>query len=124
MQNFYGIEIRPNNELVPMKKAIAAILRHCTDFKQHKENEEEIEDEKEERSHQFCPPDSFTWCKYQKSKLTGKQKYKSKINICKWIYNIIKPIFEDLSSSELLSKCLHAKTQNTNEALNNIICMD
>ena len=121
MQTFYGIAIRQNNELVPMKKAIGAILWHCTDFKQHKENEEETEDEKEERRHQFCPHDSFTWCKYQKYKLTGKQKYKSKINIPKWIHNIIKPIFEDLPSSELLSKCLHGKTQNTNEALNNII---
>ena len=31
------------------------------------------------------------------------------------------PIFKDLSSESLLSKCLHGLTQNANEALNNII---
>ena len=34
---------------------------------------------------------------------------------------MIKPIFKDLSSDELLSKCLHGKTQNANESINNII---
>ena len=38
-----------------------------------------------------------------------------------WIHELVKPIFKDLSSDELLSRCLHGKTQNGNEALNNII---
>ena len=33
----------------------------------------------------------------------------------------MRPIFEELSGDELLSKCLHGKTPNANEALNNII---
>ena len=33
----------------------------------------------------------------------------------------IKPIFHDLGSEELLSKCLHGTTQNNNEALNGVI---
>ena len=38
-----------------------------------------------------------------------------------WIHELLKPIFTDLSSDELLKKCLHGKAQNANEALNNII---
>lgn len=33
----------------------------------------------------------------------------------------IKPIFRDLSESNLLKKCFHGRTQNCNEALNNVI---
>ena len=35
--------------------------------------------------------------------------------------NKIAPIFQDLSSKDLLRKCLHGTTQNNNEALNGII---
>ena len=35
--------------------------------------------------------------------------------------NAIKPVFRDLAHPVLLSKCLSGYTQNTNEALNNII---
>ena len=31
---------------------------------------------------------------------------------------MLKPIYNDLSSSELLDKCLHGKTQNQNESFN------
>ena len=37
------------------------------------------------------------------------------------VYDIIKPTFLDLSNDTLLKKCLHGKTQNENEALNNLI---
>ena len=59
---FYSIAIKQNNELIPMKKAISAILWHCADFEEDKKNKEESE--KEELCHKFCPRDSFTWCKY------------------------------------------------------------
>ena len=34
------------------------------------------------------------------------------------IHLLIKPIFTDLSNESLLLKCLHGKTQNTNESIN------
>ena len=34
---------------------------------------------------------------------------------------LLKPVFMKLSSDELLSKCLHGKTQNNNESLHGII---
>jgi hypothetical protein len=37
------------------------------------------------------------------------------------ILEAIKPIFTDLSDITLLSKCLHGKTQNVNEGLNQLI---
>lgn len=33
----------------------------------------------------------------------------------------LKPIFRDLANPELLKKCLHGKSQNPNESVNNII---
>ena len=53
--------------------------------------------------------------------MTGKKEYKQKINLTLSINNELVPIFKDLSSENLLSKCLHGLTQNANEALNNII---
>ena len=44
-----------------------------------------------------------------------------KINIPKWIYDEIRPIFLDLSKDELLAKYLHGETQNNNESLNNML---
>ena len=37
------------------------------------------------------------------------------------IHQLVKPNFLYLSNETLLSKCLHGKTQNTNESINNII---
>ena len=47
--------------------------------------------------------------------------YKGTVNIPVWIHDIIRPIFADLSNDELLSKCIHGRTQNDNESLNHII---
>ena len=88
-----------------MKKAVGAILYHCTDY------------EDDEKRHQYCPRDANSWCKFQKDKLTGKFTYKKSINLPMWIHELVKPIFKDLSSDDLLSRCLHGKTQNANEAL-------
>jgi len=92
-----------------MKKAIGAILFHCTDF-----------DDPECR-HRMCPRTEFSWCKFQKDKIKKTKTHKNKINLPKWIHDILKPILIDLSSDALLSKCLHGATQNSNEALNGVI---
>ena len=53
--------------------------------------------------------------------VTGKSTYKKTINLPKWIYNIIRPVFDALADDKLLSKCFHGETQNPNEAFNNIV---
>ena len=108
IQNYYGMAIR-NNDIHNMRKATGVVLYHCTDFK----NQDYI--------HSMCPNDENSWYKYQLDKINGTQKYKNTINIPVNIFHIIKPIFRDLSKEELLSKCLHDQTQNTNAALNAII---
>ena len=92
-----------------MKKSVGAILYHLTE-----------NDDNEER-HKFCPRTEDGWCKYQSDKLTGKETYKSKVNLPAASKSAILPIFPDLSKDELLSKCLHGYTQNANEAPKKLI---
>ena len=63
-----------------------------------------------------------SWCKCQRDKITRKKKtYKANLNIPKWINYIIKPVFIELLSEKLLSKCLHGGTQNSNKSLHSFI---
>ena len=110
MQNFYGMTIRSNTDnLYAMKKVVGAILWHCTDFKD------------ESFRHRLCPQNENTWCKWQLDKINGTGLYKGKISVPVSIHHTIKKIFEELSSDDLLKKCLHGETQNSNEALNSLI---
>ena len=109
MQNFYGMAIRQIlNNKYEMKKAIGTILFHCIDITDA------------ESRYGFCPPGEGSWCKYKKDILTGKSTYKKTINLPKWIYHIIQPVFDALADDELLSKCFSGEAQNPNEVFNNI----
>ena len=101
-----------------MKKAIGAILLHCTKFDK---DDEKDENEREENRHRFFLKGSVSWCKFKKREQSGSDKSGYSINIPEFIHDIIKSIFMKLSSDELLSKCKHGQTQNGNEALNNMI---
>ena len=91
-----------------MQKSIGAVLYHCS---------ETIDPD---ARHIFCDKTDGTCCKYQKTKLEGKD-YVDKPGIPIAIKEIISPIFMDLSKPEFLIKCLHGKTQNNNECLNGVI---
>ena len=109
MQNYFGMAIRQNaGKLYPMKKAVGAVLYHCSSLPV-------------ERRHQFCPSTADSWCKWQRDRVNNTQTYESKINLPPAIKSLIEPIFRDLSKDELLEKCLHGKTQNCNEAFNQVI---
>ena len=73
-----------------MKKVACLLLWHCTDM-----NDIEVR-------HQFCPKGESSWCKYQRDKISGKERYKGNLNIPNWIHDIIKPVFNELSSDNLL----------------------
>ena len=112
LQNYYGIAIRANSgNLYGMKKAVAAIIHHCS------------EAETIDLQHRFCPRTKDSWCRFQSDMITGKTTYKHKPLLPKIVADEIKHIFSysDLGSEELLSKCLHEKTQNANESINNVI---
>ena len=52
LQNYFGMAIRQNKgALYQMKKAVAAILWHCTDIK-------------EAEWHPYCPREANSWCKW------------------------------------------------------------
>ena len=108
LQNYYGLAIRQNTDsLINMRKAVGAVLYHCS------------EAATPEARHMFCDKDS-EWCKYRMAKKKG-ELYVDKPGLPIAVRNAIFHIFQDLSSEELLKKCLHGKTQNNNKALNNII---
>eukprot|EP00112_Aurelia_sp_Birch-Aquarium-sp1_P019844 Seg4999.1 transcript_id=Seg4999.1/GoldUCD/mRNA.D3Y31 product="hypothetical protein" protein_id=Seg4999.1/GoldUCD/D3Y31 len=110
IQNYYGMAIRQNlDNVYTMKKAIFAILFHCSENK-------DIEDR-----HKFCPRSADSWCKYQSNKITGESTYKEKISLPLAVRDVLKPIFTDLSSDHLLEKCVHGLTQNVNEALHGVL---
>ena len=69
----------------------------------------------------MCLQTAESWCKYQADKLNNTSTYKEKPDIPAIIREAIRPVFISLSDEELLSKCLHGKTQNNNESLNGLI---
>ncbi|GFV90728.1 uncharacterized protein TNCV_2224441 [Trichonephila clavipes] len=108
LQRYYGLAIRNNSgNLSAMKQAIWAIFFHkiSTDLNPQ---------------HGLCPLGDDSWCGYNRSKLKG-DTYKHKHNLPIAIMHCIKKVFRDLSSPELLSRCLNGKTQNCNESLNRVI---
>ena len=70
LQNYYGMAIRQNTgNLYTMKKAVGAVLFHCTNIPD------------EEAWHRSCPSTAESWCKWQTDKLNGTHEYKQKVNL-------------------------------------------
>jgi len=109
LQNYYGIVIRSNvGNLPKMQQNVIAALFHCAS-------------NSKKSMHGQCPIGSDSWCFYQRSlacKSTAEEKYAGLPNN---ILNVVKPVYLELCSRELLSKCLHGKTQNSNEIFNGVI---
>lgn len=110
LQTFYGLSIRRNtHSVVEMKKAVWATYFH-------------VQSTNEMPTHQLCPNDELTWCKYKKAELESKSYDHGKhFHLPEAIMLKLKPIFKSLSDPELLAKCLKGKSQNPNESLNNLI---
>ena len=108
LQSYYGMAIRQNTgSLNLMRKAVGAVLYHSSEAADS------------EARHRFCNEDSL-WCKYRIAQKNG-TKYVEKPGLPKAVRDEIMPVFQALSSTELLSKCLHGQTQNNNEGLNQLI---
>lgn len=107
-QVYYGKAIRDNlDDVEKMRTAVWATYFHKLSS-----------DDKPQ--HSLCPKGETSWCKYQKSLITG-EKYTHKNSVPEAVMSTIKPIFQDLTDKNLLEKCTHGRTQNPNEALNNVI---
>ena len=105
LQVYYGMAIRQNcNDLRQMQSAVYATLYH-------------VSSTDEEPRHEHCPSGPDSWCGWQNEPDTYKHKY----GLPQAIIDVIEPIFAELSTHELLSKCLHEQTQNPNEAFHHLI---
>ncbi|XP_029177754.1 uncharacterized protein LOC114945652 [Nylanderia fulva] len=107
---YFGLAIRRNhNSIENMRREIWATLYHklSTD---------------EKPQHDKCPPGKDSWCKWQLAKATNKlAEFKHKPALPQMVFDAIKPIYEELSSDDLLKRCLGGYTQNSNESYNALI---
>ena len=107
LQNYYGMAIRSNvGDLSKMKKAVAAVLCHVS------------APADKPFYHENCPEGGDSWCRYQADKVNSTSTYIPGPGLPEDVFKHIKLIFEELSNDNLLSKCLHGKTQNQNESYN------
>ena len=109
LQNYYGIAVRQNtNNLEGMRKSIHATLFH-------------VASSKENTWHDHCPTGKSSWCRYNSDKENGIETYKPGPGLPLTVVAKLKPVYNDLSKTDLLEKCLHGKTQNQNESFNGTI---
>lgn len=105
MSTFYSLSIQRHPDSIEnMKKDILAGYYHriSTD---------------EQPRHEFCDK---SWCKYLKHD-NKNEKFIHKPPLDPEAREFILPIFESLSSTELLTRCLGKNNQNSNESFNNCL---
>ena len=104
------LEVRSNcGNLEGMKAAIYATIFHCASSKKR-------------NLHTWSPDGPDTWCRFKpQDKANITDLYKCGPGLPDNIIAQIRPIYDRLSSDDLLVKCLNGKTQNQNESLNGMI---
>ena len=113
IQTYYGYAIgnnKGNDEKIV--KAIWAIFYHLILDPSY---------ESFDAQQSYCPDGEGSWRKYKKYLLHGKTTYDQKKCLPFVFCGELKPIFEWLSSSDLLNSCKQGLTQNQNESLNNVL---
>ncbi|GFS02201.1 hypothetical protein ElyMa_006439500 [Elysia marginata] len=114
LQSFYTTAVRTYNASTEvMSNAIWAAFYHSISTPDHPQ-------------HERCPAGEESWCFYQRA-LVKKPKDASEFNheqstflnaeVAPHVYKV----YERLTDSELLSRCLLGKTQNANESLHSVI---
>ena len=110
LQNYFGVAIRQNSgDMMGMKAGVLATLFHVASSKDNNWH------------FPHCPTGSNSWCKYNLHIANGTKLYKPVPGLPLNIVYKIRPIFEELSKDSELEKCLHGKTQSSNESFNGII---
>lgn len=110
LSGFYGKAIRSHPDSVEdMYNAIWATFYH-------------MQSTDTQPQHHLCPSGSDSWCRWQKSRASGNlESFSHKNSLPSVVMDEIRPIYEDLSKSELLERCLGGFTQNSNESFNNSV---
>ncbi|GFW38793.1 uncharacterized protein TNCV_3881601 [Trichonephila clavipes] len=109
LQNYYGIAVRSNvGNLSGLQQNVIAALFHCSSSV-------------EKLMHGQCPIGKDCWCYYQRALSCGKKAKRKYKGLSNEVLNTIKPTYLELCTKELLTKCLHGKTKNSNQCLNGVI---
>ncbi|GFW12671.1 uncharacterized protein TNCV_3883811 [Trichonephila clavipes] len=109
LQNYYGIAVRSNvRNLSGLQQNVIEALFHCSSSV-------------EKPMHGQCPIGKDSWCYYQRALSCGKKPNEKYKGLSNEVLNTIKPTYLELCTKELLTKCLHGKTQHSNECLNGVI---
>ena len=111
LQTYFGMAIRGNtSDLQAMAKACWAALLHKVDFP------------KPETCHRCCPAGNTSWCDWQRLKPEDRQEeYVPTDSLPLAVYDVVKPIWVQLTDKSLLQRCLCGATQNRNEAWNGML---
>ena len=105
LQNYYGFASPQNaGKLDAIEQSVRAILPHNASSK-------------ENPMHDKCPDGEGSWCGYK----IDPESYKHRKGLPTDIVTFIQPVFDDLSSRQLLAKCVHSKTQNNKECMKKLI---
>ena len=109
LQNYFGVALHQNcHDLKVMQSACRTSLFHVASSKD------------DNYHYPHCPSGTNSWCEHKD--LADKTKtYKPGPGLPIDIIMQLRPIFFELTSDEMLSKCLHGKTQNQNVSFNAMI---
>lgn len=107
LQTYFGKAIRENtSDLQQMAKACWAALLHKVAFADAA------------RQHRCCPPGITSWCGWRRHKGGAGEPYSPKDSLPVAVFEVLKPIWLQLTDKALLEKCTRGATQNRNEAYN------
>ncbi|GFO27487.1 hypothetical protein PoB_005399200 [Plakobranchus ocellatus] len=113
LTKYFDRAIRGNPTATEMKRAIMASLYHCysTD---------------ENPQHQYCPPGPDSWCFYKRALANHTYPFAHHDRIhtpldMDLLHPHLSPIYERLTSDNLLSRCERKATQNANESFHSSV---
>lgn len=76
----------------------------------------------EKPNHDNCPEEADSWCAYRVAEATGElDTFKHPPALDDQIQPLLKKVYEDLTTEDLLERCIGADTQNSNEAFNSCV---
>ncbi|CAF1513551.1 unnamed protein product [Rotaria sordida] len=79
--------------------------------------------ENKEDQHYYCPDGALSWCSYKRDQVINKNEdeIKNKNRLDPVFLELLQKMINDLTSKELLSRCVRGLTQNSNESLNSVV---
>ena len=108
-QRYFGKAIRSHpNDARRMKRAVMAIYFYSVSTDTHPQ-------------HHICSTEPTSWCKHNTALANGEAPPPHKPTICEEIAPFLKKVFEDLSTDELMERCILGATQNQNKSFNSLI---